>query len=283
MLSVTSSTARMPPLWSAVGPVSTIFVPPTVGSLRPLTVIGWVDSQTGAALVPTLDRQSPSASITPKRTALSQTSTVHLRLAGVASVLPAASVARTSTVCRPPSSSGSFQPAAQGAHATVSTLSLVSLSRRHSNVESGSDEVELNVGVRSVDLPPSSGPTAIAVSGASASTVKARAAGVESSLPSVDLARTFSVYAPEASLGAVNGVEQRANGGTEGPGASILHSKVAALAAVLNVTDGVRSLVSPSGPAWIPVSMGLVSTVNARVDGLGSTLRGESTARTENV
>src|SRR3954468_15557986 len=208
MLSVRSSTARMPPLWSGVGPVSTIFEPLATGSLRPLRVIGWVDSQTGAALVPTLDRQSPSASMTPKRTSLSHTSTVHVRLAGVASVLPAASVARTSTVCLPPSSSPSFQPAAHGAHATVSTLSLVSLSRRHSNVELGSDEVELNVGVRSVDLPPSSGPTAIAVSGASASTVKARAAGVESSLPSVDFARTFSGGAPETSFGAVNGVEQ---------------------------------------------------------------------------
>src|SRR4051794_26437240 len=183
----------MPPLCSGVGPVRTIFVPPIVGSLRPLTVIGCVDSQTGKALVPTFERHSPSASMTPKRTDLSHTSTVHVRLAGVGSVLPAGSVARTSTVCRPPSSSGSFQLAPQGAQATVSTLSLVSLSRRHSYVELASDDVELNVGVRSVDLPPSSGPTAIVVSGGSASTVNARAAGVESSLPSVDLARTLSV------------------------------------------------------------------------------------------
>src|SRR4051794_19838766 len=193
MLIVTSSTARMPPLWSGVGPVSTILVPPMVGSLRPLTVIGWVDSQTGAALVPTLDRHSPSASITPKRTVLSHTITVHVRLAGVGSVLPAGSVARTSTVCWPPSSSPSFQLAPHGAQATVSTLSLVSLSRRHSYVAFASEAVELNVGVRSVDLPPSSGPTAIVVSGGSASTVNWRAAGVESSLPSVDFARTLSV------------------------------------------------------------------------------------------
>src|SRR4051794_3358791 len=193
MLSVRSSTARMPPLWSGVGPVRTIFEPLTTGSLRPLTVIGAVDSQTGAALVPTLDRQSPMASITPNRTVLSHTSTVHVRLAGVGSVFPAGSMARTSTVCWPPASSPSFQLAPQGPQATVSTLSLVSLSRRHSYVEPGSLEVELNVGVRSVDLPPSSGPTAIVVSGGSASTVNARAAGVESSLPSVDFARTFSV------------------------------------------------------------------------------------------
>src|SRR6201989_359748 len=96
MFSVRSLTARMPPLWSGVGPVRTIFEPPRVGSLRPLTTIGWVDSQTGAALVPTLDRHSPSASITPKRTALSHTSTVHVRLAGVALGLPAASVAAPS-------------------------------------------------------------------------------------------------------------------------------------------------------------------------------------------
>src|SRR3954453_11183052 len=193
MLSVRSSTARMPPLWSGVGPLRTIFEPLTTGSLRPLTVIGAFDSQTGAALVPTFDRQSPMASITPKRTVLSHTSTVHVRLAGVGSVLPAGSVARTSTVCWPPSSSPSFQLAEHGAQATVSTLSLVSLSRRHSNVELASDDVELNDGVRSVALPPWSGPTAIVVSGGSASTVNARAAGVESSMPSVDLARTLSV------------------------------------------------------------------------------------------
>src|SRR3954451_7434500 len=163
MLSVRSVTARAPPLWSGVGPVRTIFEPLRTGSLRPLTVTGWLDSQTGAALVATLDRHSPSASITPKRTVLSHTSTVHVRLAGVASVLPAASVARTSTVCWPPSNSPSFQLAAHGAQATVSTLSLVSLSRRHSYVEPGSLDVELNVGVRSVDLPLSSGPTAIVV------------------------------------------------------------------------------------------------------------------------
>src|SRR3954453_20687080 len=98
MLSVRSSTARMPPLWSGVGPVSTIFEPLSTGSLRPLTVIGWVDSQTGAALVPTFDRQSPSASITPKRTVLSHTSTVHVRLAGAASGLPAGPVLGTCTV-----------------------------------------------------------------------------------------------------------------------------------------------------------------------------------------
>src|SRR4051794_20820053 len=183
----------MPPLCSGVGPVRTIFVPPIVGSLRPLTVIGCVDSQTGEALVPTFERHSPSASMTPKRTDLSHTSTVHVRLAGVGSVLPAGSVARTSTVCLPPSSSGSFQPAAHDAQATVSTPFLLALSRRHSNVELASEAVELNVGVRSVDWPPSSGPTAIVVPGGSASTVKERAAGVESSLPSVVFARTLSV------------------------------------------------------------------------------------------
>ena len=66
------------------------------------------------------------------------------------------------------------------------------LSRRHSKVEPSSLEAEVNVGVRVVVFEPSAGPSVIVVSGAVASTVNERSAGVES-VSAPFFARTLNV------------------------------------------------------------------------------------------
>ena len=71
----------------------------------------------------------------------------------------------------------------------------------HSNVEFGSSDWRLNVGVGSDVVP--MGPPAIVVSGGSVSTANARAAGVWSGFPAGSLARTASVWLPSASAGVV--------------------------------------------------------------------------------
>src|SRR4051812_12822791 len=81
----------------------------------------------------------------------------------------------------------------------------------------------------------------------------------------------------------MNGAEQSANAGSEEPAPSIRHWNVAPLDGLPNANDGVGSLVRPSGPASMNVSIEPVSTVNARDGGVGSTLPASSGARTENV
>ena len=82
-------------------------------------------------------------------------STVNDRLAGEASVLPAASVARTSNVCAPSDSAPVVNGEEQDANAAAST--------RHSNVEPASVAVKENVGVLSLVGP--DGPAVMVVSG----------------------------------------------------------------------------------------------------------------------
>ncbi len=87
-------------------------------------------------------------------------STVKVRVAGVGSMLPAASIARTENVCSPSGSVPSACGDVHGANAAPSSL--------HSKVEFGS--LEENVYGLDVDV--------IDVSGAVVSTVKVRVAGV---------------------------------------------------------------------------------------------------------
>ena len=99
-------------------------------------------------------------------------STVNPRLAGVASVFPCSSVARTSKVCAPSANAAVVVGELHADHAPPST--------RHSNVAPAS-EVNENVGVLSPVVP--LGPAVIVVSGAvgsDVSTVKDRLAGVGS-------------------------------------------------------------------------------------------------------
>ena len=123
-------------------------------------------------------------------------SIVNERVAGVASVLPAASVARTANVW-PPSGSVSVIGLEHAVQVPPST--------RHSNVEPDSLAVNVNVGDPSLVLP--LGPPVIDVFGAVVSaggagvvsTVNERVAGVASTLPAASMARTENVWAPSAS------------------------------------------------------------------------------------
>ncbi len=117
------------------------------------------------------------------------TATVNVREAGVASTLPAASLARTENVCSP---SARFVYACGDVHAANAALS-----RRHSNVAPGS-LVKANDAEFVVMVPV--GPLVIVVSGAAVSTVNVRVAGEPSTLPAASLARTENVCSPSARL-----------------------------------------------------------------------------------
>ena len=197
-----------------------------------------------------------------------EVSTVNDRLAGVGSVLPAASVARTSNVCAPSASTAVVNGVLHEPQAPPST--------RHSNVEPVSVAVNENVGVLSVVV--AVGPAVIVVSGGVVSTVNDRLAGVGSVLPAASVARTSKVCAPSASTAVVNGVlhEPQAPPSTR-------HSNVEPVSVAVNENVGVLSVVVPVGPAVIVVSGGVVSTVNDRLAGVGSVLPAASVARTSNV
>ncbi len=66
-------------------------------------------------------------------------------------------------------------------------------------------------------------------------------------------------------------------------GVSSLHWNVDPASVEVNVNDWLLAVVVPVGPPVIVVSGAAVSTVNARVAGVVSTLPVESVARTENV
>ncbi len=137
--------------------------------------------------------------------------TVNARVAGVASVLPATSVARTETEWSPSLRAAVVHGLVQLAHAPVST--------RHSKTEFASVAVKANVGVLSLVVPV--GPEVIVVSGAVVSgggavpTVNERVAGDASVLPATSVART------ETRVGAVAERGGRPRAGAVGPGAGV--------------------------------------------------------------
>src|SRR5918996_2295943 len=118
-------------------------------------------------------------------------STVIARLAGLPSVLPAASVARTSNVCAPSDNAPVVCGDVQAAKAALST--------RHWKFAPGSLE-NPNVGVESLVNPV--GPESIVVCGAAVSTVIARLAAAPV-LPAASVARTSNVWAPSDSAAVV--------------------------------------------------------------------------------
>ena len=111
--------------------------------------------------------------------------TVQLTLAGVGSVLPAASRARTWTVWAP---AGRFEYVLGETHGPKAPPS-----SRHSMVEPGSDEAAMTVAALFTSVP--AGPLAD-VSGAVVSTIHVRVAGLASVLPSASFARTWNVCCP---------------------------------------------------------------------------------------
>ena len=165
-------------------------------------------------------------------------STVKLRDAGVASTLPAGSVARTSNVWAPSASEAVVWAELQEPQAPAST--------RHSNVEPAWSAENANVGVESFVGP--DGPLSIVVCGAAVSTVKLRDAGVASTFAAGSVARTSNVWAPSASDAVVWAEVQEA----QAP-ASTRHSNVEPAWSAENANVGVESFVGPDGPLLIVV------------------------------
>ena len=148
-------------------------------------------------------------------------STVNAASPGVASTLPAASVARTENVYAPSASGPTTRGDVQLTYVPVVAPGPSSL---HSNVEPGFVEVNVNDGDATFVGPV--GPDVIVVSGAAVSTVNDRVAGVASTLPAASVARTENVYAPSASGPTTRGDVQLAYVPVVAPGPSSLHSNV---------------------------------------------------------
>ena len=205
-------------------------------------------------------------------------STVNDRDAGVASTLPAASVARTRNVYAPSAS----EPRMRGdVHGPNVPTAAPGPSRRHSNVEPASELVNVNVAVLTLIGPV--GPPVIVVSGAAVSTVNARVAGVASALPRRRSRAPRTCRRRRPASRTARGEVQAAYVPVVAPGPSSLHSNVEPASVEVNANDGEAPFVAPVGPAVIAVSGADVSTVKARVAGVASTLPAASVARTENV
>jgi hypothetical protein len=193
-------------------------------------------------------------------------STVKAWVAGVASTLPAASVARARRVCGPSARRAVVCGEVQRANVPASTA--------HSKVAASFAETS-KVGVVSFVGP--LGPDPIVVSGGVVSTVNGRLAGVASAFPAASLARTSKVYPPSARAAVVWGDVQDSNAPEP-----MRHWKLAP-GSLENVNMGVVSFVEPVGPVSIAVSGAVVSgasTVQAKLAGLGSALPAASRACT---
>src|SRR5687768_1514289 len=188
--------------------------------------------------------------------------------AGVPSVFPAGSVARTSKVCGPSASGPAVTGLVQGAQAPPSS--------RHWKVEPGSSAENSKSGVGSLDG--SDGVASSVVSGAVVSTVQACCAGVPSVVPAPSVARTSKVWGPSASGPTGSGLVQ----GAQAP-PSTRHSNVEPASSAENAKLGVSSLEGSAGAASSVVSGASVSTVHAWEAGVGSGLPAASVARTSKV
>src|SRR6266852_314711 len=195
---------------------------------------------------------------------------IQVWLAGVESVLPAASVARTWKVWLPSASAGEI---VSGLEQVVQPPPSI----RHSNVDPGSLELKEKLGV--VSLEGSAGVELRVVLGAVRSTIQVWLAGVERVLPAWSVARTSKVWLPSASAGEiVSGLEQLVQ-----PPPSIRHSNVDPDSLELNVKVGVVSLEGLPGLESIVVSGGPVSTIQLWLAGEASVLPAWSVARTSKV
>ena len=176
------------------------------------------------------------------------TATVNVREAGVASTLPAASLARTANVCWP---SARFVYACGEVHAANAALS-----RRHSNVAPGS-LVKANDAVFVVMVPV--GPLVIVVSGAAVSTVNVRRRGrARRRCRRHRVARTSNVCSP--SVEARVGLRRRAGRvGRRRPGGTRTSRPRPSL--VKRERRREVAFVGPVGPLVIVVSGAVVSTV----------------------
>jgi hypothetical protein len=154
-------------------------------------------------------------------------------------------------------------------------------SKRHSNVEGLSELVKVIVVLLTLIGP--FAPPVTVVSGAVVSTVNDAVAGDASGVPRLSVARTENVYDPSASELYAFGDVHAAYVPVVEPGPSSLHWNVDPGLVEPNPNDGDALFVAPVGPLVIEVSGAEVSTVNARVAGVASTLPAPSAARTENA
>ena len=199
-------------------------------------------------------------------------SIVKVTLAGVRSVLPPGSLARTAIVCGPSLSGVPALPNCAG----LAQSSKAPLSSLHSNVACGS--VDENACVTWTTLSEPLGPLPKTVSGAVVSIVKV----VVSNAPTFvarSVARTAIVCWPSLRSGVVKGDVQGA-----GWPLSIWHSKVRPPLGEENVIVGDLSLISAGGgKSTMFVVGGVVSTVHWRMTSVASSLPALSSARTRRV
>ena len=196
----------------------------------------------------------------------------HVAEAPVGSALPAASVARTVSVCEPRPRPSIVSGLVQAAKAPPSS--------EHRNVAAASSA--LNSTVAAEPIVSVVGAAVIAVFGAVVSTVNVCAAALASVLPAASVARTANECEPSASLASVYGLVQEA----QVPVDSTRHWKVEPDSLDVNANVGVASLVVPVGPDVIDVAGAVVSgtlTVNVRVAGEASVLPAASVALTPKV
>ena len=193
-------------------------------------------------------------------------------MAGEASTLPAASVARMFAVCWPSGRPVNALGDAHGAQAPPSSW--------HSKLTPPSAELKVTVALEPGDR--AGGAEAIVVLGACVSTVSDRVAGDASVFPAASLARIETECAPSARTLVVHGLVHDAHAAE-----STRHWNVDPLSLAVNAKVGVLSLVGPLGPEPMVVSGGVVSagaavlTVNDRVAGEGSAFAAGSVARIE--
>ena len=195
-------------------------------------------------------------------------STSHVYVTSLASVFPAASLARTFSVWEPSASAGAVNGVAQGAQPPPS--------RSHSKVAGDSVEPRPNVGVES-GLG-CAGVERKDVFGAVRSTVQACVAGVASRLPAASFARTSKVWAASVRPVYDTGLEQLAKAPP-----SRRHSKPGPASEAMNEKLALVEFESAGGEEVIVVFADVVSTVKMKEAGLASTFPATSVARTSSV
>src|SRR5436309_14209036 len=112
------------------------------------------------------------------------------------------------------------------------------------------------------------------VSGAVVSMVQVKLAGVASTLPAVSMARTWKVWLPRAGERWVGGLVQSLKATP-----SSLQSKVLPALVAVKLKLAVVLLVRAGGLAVMVVAGAVVSMVQVKLAGVGSTLPTESIAR----
>ena len=195
-------------------------------------------------------------------------STVQVAFAGLASVLPALSVALTWKVCEPPARPVYDLGEVQLAKAAPSRL--------HWNVEPVSVEVKERDAL--VELAGLDGDAVIVVFGAVVSTVHVAVAGLGSTWPSGPVALTWKVCEPSMRPVYDLGEVQLAKAAP-----SRLHSKVEPEMVEAKESEAELEFVALPGCDVIVVSGSVVSIVQAAEDGLESVLPAASLASTLNV